>query len=1088
MLNAFVFLLLLMLTSGGAFAGEKAEIYPQLGHSSSVAAVIFSPDDHTLISAAGGAIKIWDVASGREIRTLQSHSEYINSIAISPDGSTVASASNDGLVTLWDVASGRELKSFRGVELRDVNSVVFTSDGRTLVSGDEYESISVWDVATGQEIKKIGHERSVKSVSLSPDGLTIASAGDDGSLKLWDFASGREIKTLIGHKEEVRSVAFSPDGRTLVSGSKDKKIIIWNVASGRAIKTISVGETEVNSVAFSPDGLAIASASQCLQCSAGQDVVTLWDVNSGGVIKRLIKNSLSSTSVTFSNDGRTLASGGYKQIKLWDIVGGNEIKTLEANTIDYKDIVLFADGRTLALNAGHGGNIKFWDLLVGRELRSMRYTGVESAIAFSPDGHIAVTTDFDLANNSDVVKLFDVVSGRVTKTMRGDYADHLTVESLVFSPDGVTVASGDSDYTIRLWDVASGRETKVLKGHTGSIQSMSFSPDGHSLASASSSEAVLWDVTSGRVLKHLSGKASNAVTFSPDGKTVSWYNGNGVVINRLDISSGHHLEPLRGHGSTVNSIAFSPNGLTMASASSDSTVKLWDVASGRETNTLRGHFGRVNSVRFTPDGHHLISAGSDSTARLWDVSTGKELVSFMNFNQGEWLAITPEGYYSSSAKGSDNLNVRTGNTVRGINQFYDVFYRPDIVEAKLRGDNISNLITLTIDDALKNPPPEVSFTKVPSKSSSAREKVCYKITSTGGGIGEVRLFQNGKLVKSDGFYREAVAKHEDKMILASSNGEAAYRSLRALKLVKEESPIQIQNNKGDVVEECQEIDAIPGNNELGVVAFNASNTIQSSMGNGQFTSMRKSEAPNLYILGIGIDKFADSSVNLKYASKDAVDFQALMKEKSGALFDKKNIHLVSLSNAEARKQNILLQIDELSSKIKPWDSFILFVASHGTMIGAQYYLVSSSFDGTSDMSNLIGSNEIVELSKKIRALNQLYIFDTCHAGGVDNIVSGLYDARMSVLAKKMGLHIYASAGGLQEALDGYKGNGLFTHTLLASMKEAQKNDTNHDGKVSVIELGKSAQEKTNIISTKIGHPQTPTMIHFGRDVPLFVTK
>ncbi len=502
--------------------------------------------------------------------------------------------------------------------------------------------------------------------------------------------------------------------------------------------------------------------------------------------------------------------------------------------------------------------------------------------------------------------------------------------------------------------------------------------------------------------------------------------------------------------------------------------------------------GEAWAVNISGDSRFVVAAFEDGTIRWYEAKDGKEVLAFFpHADQKRWVAWTPEGYYTASPGGEEligwHLNQGKDKEARFIpnSQLYDVFYRPDIVQAKFRGEDISGLITLTAKEALKNPPPEVAFTRAPSSSSATKEKVCYKITSTGGGIGEVRLFQNGKLVKSDGFYREAVAKREDKIMLASNDSETTTRAIRALKLIKGESQVQILKSKGNLVEECQEIDVIPGENELGVVAFNAQNTVQSSMGASKFMSNRASEAPHLYILGIGIDQYTDDSVNLKYATKDALDFQGLMKEKSGTLFASENIHLVPLSNAQASKENILKQIDALAAKVKPWDSFILFVASHGVMLGSQYYLVSSSYDGSSDLKHLISSNEIVELSKKIRALNQLYVLDTCHAGGVDNIVSGLYDARMSVLAKKMGLHIYASAGGLQEALDGYQGNGLFTHTLLASMKLANQTDGNHDGKVSVLELGQSAKDKTSAISKQIGHPQIPTMIHFGRDVPLF---
>lgn len=192
-----------------------------------------------------------------------------------------------------------------------------------------------------------------------------------------------------------------------------------------------------------------------------------------------------------------------------------------------------------------------------------------------------------------------------------------------------------------------------------------------------------------------------------------------------------------------------------------------------------------------------------------------------------------------------------------------------------------------------------------------------------------------------------------------------------------------------------------------------------------------------------------------------------------------------MTDGKAGKASIISKIDELSRKSKPGDGFILFVAGHGVLIQNQYYMLTSDFDGTVSDSSMISSNEIVEMSKKIRSLSQLFIFDTCHAGGVDAIVSGLYDARMSVLAKKMGLHIYASASDKQSAMDGYKGNGLFTYTLLDGLNNNREADKYKDGKVSIVGLGEYSKKKTTEISKEIGHSQTPLIINFGKDYPVY---
>jgi hypothetical protein len=148
-------------------------------------------------------------------------------------------------------------------------------------------------------------------------------------------------------------------------------------------------------------------------------------------------------------------------------------------------------------------------------------------------------------------------------------------------------------------------------------------------------------------------------------------------------------------------------------------------------------------------------------------------------------------------------------------------------------------------------------------------------------------------------------------------------------------------------------------------------------------------------------------------------------------------------------------------------------------------MVTSDYDGTLKSSSLISSNEIVDITKNLPSFNQLFIIDTCHAGGLDNILAGLYDAKISVLAKKTGLHVYASANSQQEAIDGYQQNGLFTHTLLNGLNNNKQADIRNRGLVSVVDLGEYSKKLTNKISKELRHEQTPVIINFGGDVDVY---
>ena len=659
------------------------------------------------------------------------------------------------------------------------------------------------------------------------------------------------------------------------------------------------------------------------------------------------------------------------------------------------------------------------------------------------------------------------------------------------TPDGrYALTAGFTDYSIYLWNIATGKAIRRIT--SGAVAVVALSPDGrYALGGQRHGITKMWDLSSGAELKTFSQgnffTQIDAVAFSSDGKH-ALSAGTDNIIYVWDVSTGQTVKTFAGHTGMngIFSIAFSPDSKYMASGGSDN-VRLWDYSAGKEIKILQGQSNQLSLpfVAFSPNGKHVLSA-RDASVRLWDVSTGAETVTMIGFEDGEWIVITEDGYYNSSPKGDRYLKITLNEKDYTVDQFYDVFYRPDIVAAKMGGQDISGLISITMKDAIKSPPPVVEFTSQPAASDQEKTKVCYRVKNAGGGIGEVRLFHNGKLIQSDGYYKDITRSASNKTQLTALNSKAIYEDMRSI-VVKgyvDSVPLSVKP-KGDVLEDCKNVDAIPGENEVSVTAFNGSNTVQGYMKTVSFNSNIKSEEPHLYILAIGIDQYQDTGVNLKYAVKDARDIEEKIKIQAATLYNPRNIHYELLTDGEATKVNITKKIDALTTTIKPQDHFILFVAGHGVLLQNQYYMLTHDFNGQVSDASMISSNEIVEMSKKIKALSQLFIFDTCHAGGVDTIVSGLYDARMSVLAKKMGLHIYASASDKQSAMDGYKGNGLFTYTLLNGLNNNKEADKNKDGKVSIVGLGEYSKKMTTNISKEIGHSQTPLIINFGKDSPIY---
>ena len=782
---------------------------------------------------------------------------------------------------------------------------------------------------------------------------------------------------------------------------------------------------------------------------------------------------------------------GAGTIRLWDLLRGEQLQGIVIPDIQEIFSVSVSPDNKYALAAGtntsdNGSGLTLWEIATGKQVSpAPDIEGDVTSASFSPDGRYILAAiggsdwgRFGLgsAATDPALSLYDASTGKEVRRFRTTYPSRSLISAgsrkylmAVFSPDGKQILSGGYDGIVRLWDVQTGKELRTFKGHSTrfddrfGITGIAFSSDGkYALSSAEhDSSARLWNVETGSEVRTFAG---------------------------LDVSGMGFLGAW--------GAAFSPdNKRALITAV---PLGIWDVSSGKQTVSLQ--MSRTRNVYiiqntksmsavYHPRHDMVLLHANDGSIRIFDAATGKERGMLVGFDDGEWIILTSEGYYNASAKGARYLTVNLGGQDYTVDVFYDVFYRPDIVMATLRGEDTQGLATLTMNSAVKNPPPFVEFTSMPAGSADPQVKVCYRVKSNGGGIGEVRLFQNGKLVRSDGYYREMAKSASEKQQLLAMTSRAIYDDMRsiAVKGTAAAAPIE-SSQKGDLYEECAQLVAIPGENEVSVSAFNRDNTVQSPLKTAAFTSSRKADPAHLYILAIGVDQYRDKAAGLKYAVKDARDIGDRLRQQAATVYDPKNIHVVSLVNEQATKVAIQGRIDELARTIRATDSFILFVAGHGILLQNQYYMLTADFDGTADSRSMISSNELVEMSKKIKSLSQLFIFDTCHAGGVDSIVSGLYDARMSVLAKKMGLHIYASASSLQEAQDGYQGNGLFTYTLLDGLNNKKGADRNNDNTVSLVELGEYAKQATTDISKKNGHAQTPLIINFGKDSPLYRLK
>lgn len=287
-----------------------------------------------------------------KVKNFAQHSDAVGAVAFSPDGLMLASGSKDKTIQIWDLATGKSIRTFEG-DSSTIWSVAFDSNGTRLVTGTGFWRVMLWDMKTGQSIRSLDHAASVWSVAISHDGQLIASGSGDKTAKIWDAENGRLIHNLPDHTDFVYSVAFSPDDKTLVSASKDNKITIVDVATGRLLKTVDGHADQVRSVAISPDGQTLVSGSY-------DESIKIWNLETGELIRSLKGHSDDIVSVAISPDGKFIASGSKDQtIKIWDLATGELLNTLTGHLDEVYVVTFSPDGKTIA-SGSKDNSIRLW--------------------------------------------------------------------------------------------------------------------------------------------------------------------------------------------------------------------------------------------------------------------------------------------------------------------------------------------------------------------------------------------------------------------------------------------------------------------------------------------------------------------------------------------------------------------------------------------------------------------------------------------------------------------------------------------------------------------------------------------------------
>ena len=624
-------------------------------------------------------------------RVLTGHTRGVRALVVAPDGSWLASASDDGQVRVWDPATGATHHILIGhtcarltqtghtgafgrllatTASAGVSALVAAPDGSWLASAGGDGEVRVWDPETGATHHILtGHTGGVSALVVAPDGSWLASAGD-GEVLVWDPATRAVRHTLTvrtlttGHAWGVSALVVAPDGSWLASAAADGKVRVWDTASG-AVRHILIGHTVgVRALVVAPDGSRLASAD-----TGGN--IRIWDMDTGVTSHTLTDCPHEVTALVVAPDGSWLASvSGYMLadggVRIWDPITGTVRHTLTGHTSGVRALVVAPDGSWLA-SADARGEVRIWDPDAGTVPRTLtgHIHGV-SALMVAPDGSwLASVSGYRLADRDARIWIWDPDTGVVHRTLTGHTS---RMRALAAAPDGSWLASASDDGQVRIWDLATGATRRVLTshiGHTGAVEALAVAPDGSWLASAACGEVRIWDPVTGATHRTLTGHTGGvfALAVAPDGSWLASAGGYGQV-RIWDPATGTARHTLTGHTRGVTKLAVAPDGSWLASAGTDGDVWVWDPATGTACHSLTGHTRWVSALVVAPDGSWLASAAGEEV-RIWDPATASARHTLIGYTSRvvQALAVAPDGSWLASA--SDDGQVRIWDPVTG---------------------------------------------------------------------------------------------------------------------------------------------------------------------------------------------------------------------------------------------------------------------------------------------------------------------------------------------------------------------------------------------------------------------------------------
>ena len=832
------------------------------------------------------------------------------------------------------------------------------------------------------------------------------------------------------------------------------------------------------SVAFNADGTQLSSGGR-----------TRWDLRTGRGV-RIVPATTEKTYGVPSPDGRLVAvmKPNSKLVSLVESPSGRQVYQLspsgDAGVVE--KLRFNSDGTLLAVVHGtvehgqapvsatsyaRGSGIKIYDVKTGREVRSLAANEIPSDVDFSTDGRVIATI-----GSMGQTSLWDAQSGTKLRDLTASPMGSFTAPAV--KPGQVPQMPNMAELSAMMTNIL-GTMAAGTMGRTGT--SLAFSPDGRVLVTGGVESKANIDFAA-----MMSGKRPKGSKNQDPQDIMKDLKVEAIGQAQIwDVASGREIGALKGHGRAVGKVAFSRDGKLLATGGTDNTIKIWDFDAKRELMTLPGHTANIESLDFSPDGRLIASAGEDGSTFLWDAKTGEHLLTLISLDDGaEWMVVTPQGLFDGTPVSWNQIlwryNQETFN-VAPIEWFFNEFYFPGLLSEVYGGKRPKVTRDVSKKDRRQ---PIVKLSLAGEQSGDAAIaartiKVRIDITDApadkdnpqGTGARDVRLFRNGSLVK---------VWHGD--------------------VLKGQASISLE----------EEITVTAGPNRLVAYGFNRDNVKSKDaplVFTGAESLKRKGTA---YIIAVGINEYANTQYNLKYATADAQSFGDEIRRRQAQVGEFERVEVVQLLDKDATKANILTAIKRLAGepgppslksgpfdvlkRVQPEDTVIIFYAGHGTAQAQRFYLIPHDLGYTGDRTKLTAeglktmlahSISDLELEAAVEGLDAghlLLIIDACNSGQAleaeEKRRGPMNSKGLAQLAYEKGMYILTAAQSFQAALEAAQlGHGYLTYALVEEGLKTPIADTEPKDGLLI------AREWLNFATERVPQMQQEKMIQ-GRGLGL----